>query len=75
MFPMKSCSTWRTSVAMRGLGIIAQAGREDLMFQFMIALERQFPQRQVPTRLFAEGGEEIDGFKDGKSEAVETSKI
>ncbi|KAH6714418.1 amidase signature domain-containing protein [Leptodontidium sp. MPI-SDFR-AT-0119] len=34
-----------------GLGIMAQAGREDLMFQFMSAFEAHFPPRVVPPRL------------------------
>ena len=34
-----------------GLGIIAQAGREDLMFQFMSAFEDMSPRRCIPTSL------------------------
>ncbi|KAJ5703975.1 hypothetical protein N7493_011113 [Penicillium malachiteum] len=34
-----------------GLGIMAQAGREDLMFQFMSAFEAHFPPRVVPSRV------------------------
>ncbi|KAL7952055.1 amidase signature domain-containing protein [Trichoderma barbatum] len=34
-----------------GLGNMAQAGREDLMFQFMSAFEAHFPPRAVPSRL------------------------
>lgn len=33
------------------LGIMAQAGREDLMFRFMSAFERHFPPRPLPMRL------------------------
>ena len=32
-----------------GLGLVAQAGREDLMFQFMSAFEAVFPKRANPT--------------------------
>lgn len=59
-----------------GLGIIAQAGREDLMFQFMSAFERHFPPRPVPSRLFAEGGDEAHGGNDeAEPAAAETSKM
>lgn len=34
-----------------GLGIMAQTGREDLMFQFMSAFEAHFPPRAVPSRV------------------------
>ncbi|KAL6791503.1 amidase signature enzyme [Trichoderma sp. SZMC 28013] len=34
-----------------GLGIMAQTGREDLMFQFMSAFEAHCPQRAVPSRV------------------------
>ncbi|KAJ8125494.1 hypothetical protein O1611_g8145 [Lasiodiplodia mahajangana] len=34
-----------------GLGIMAQAGREDLMFQFMSAFEAHFPSRALPSRV------------------------
>ncbi|KAM6480862.1 amidase signature enzyme [Trichoderma sp. SZMC 28011] len=34
-----------------GLGIMAQTGREDLMFQFMSAFEAHFPSRAVPSRV------------------------
>ncbi|KAJ5919128.1 amidase signature enzyme [Penicillium verhagenii] len=34
-----------------GLGIMAQAGREDLMFQFMSAFEDHFPPRVLPSRV------------------------
>ncbi|KAL8741179.1 MAG: hypothetical protein Q9190_006184 [Brigantiaea leucoxantha] len=34
-----------------GLGLIAQAGREDLMFQFMSAYEANFPPRSIPNAL------------------------
>ena len=37
-----------------GLGIIAQAGREDLMFQFMSAFEAMSPARCIPTLLLQE---------------------
>lgn len=32
-----------------GLGLVAQAGREDLMFQFMSAFEASFPKRGIPS--------------------------
>lgn len=32
-----------------GLGLVAQGGREDLMFQFMIAFEANFPERGLPS--------------------------
>ena len=38
-----------------GLGIMAQAGREDLMFQFMSAFEAHFPPRDVPSRVRDDG--------------------
>ncbi|KID81235.1 LysM domain-containing protein [Metarhizium guizhouense ARSEF 977] len=34
-----------------GLGVMAQAGREDLMFQFLSAFEAHFPPRVVPPRV------------------------
>ncbi|KAL6810507.1 amidase signature enzyme [Trichoderma camerunense] len=34
-----------------GLGIMAQTGREDLMFQFMSAFEAHFPPRTIPSRV------------------------
>ncbi|KAJ5100375.1 amidase signature enzyme [Penicillium angulare] len=34
-----------------GLGIMAQSGREDLMFQFMSAFEAHFPPRALPFRV------------------------
>ena len=36
-----------------GLGLIAQANREDLLFQFMSAFEAVFPKRKVPPTLAA----------------------
>jgi amidase len=38
-----------------GLGIMAQAGREDLMFQFMSAFEAHFPPRVLPFRVYDDG--------------------
>ena len=38
-----------------GLGIMAQAGREDLMFQFMSAFEAHFPLRDLPSRVHNNG--------------------
>ncbi|RWA05000.1 hypothetical protein EKO27_g10101 [Xylaria grammica] len=38
-----------------GLGIMAQAGREDLMFQFMSAFEAHFPSRVLPIRVHDNG--------------------
>ncbi|KAK0099948.1 hypothetical protein ONS96_007893 [Cadophora gregata f. sp. sojae] len=38
-----------------GLGIMAQAGREDLIFQFMSAFEAHFPPRALPSRVQDEG--------------------
>ena len=32
-----------------GLGLVAQGGREDLMFQFMSAFEANFPERGLPS--------------------------
>lgn len=40
-----------------GLGLIAKAGREDLMFQFMSAFEATFPQRRIPNLLL----KDVDG--------------
>lgn len=34
-----------------GIGIMAQAGAEDLMFQFMSAFEATFPVRPLPSRV------------------------
>lgn len=34
-----------------GLGIMARAGREDLIFQFMSAFEAHFPPRVLPSRV------------------------
>lgn len=34
-----------------GLGIMAKAGSEHLMFQFMSAFEAHFPPRVLPTRV------------------------
>lgn len=36
-----------------GLAIMAQAGREDLLFRFMSAYEAVFPKRSVPPALQA----------------------
>lgn len=36
-----------------GLGVIALAHREDLIFQFMSAFEAAFPKRKVPPALAA----------------------
>ena len=47
------------------MGIIAQAGREDLMFQFMSAWEAVFPPRHIPARLLEY--EESENDKDGSS--------
>lgn len=38
-----------------GLGIMAQAGNENLMFQFMSAFEAHFPPRVVPSRVQDDG--------------------
>ena len=37
-----------------GLGLIAKAGREDLIFQFMSAYEATFPKRPIPELLVNE---------------------
>lgn len=37
-----------------GLGVIAQAGREDLLFQFMSAFEALFPPRPIPWAFVSE---------------------
>lgn len=34
-----------------GLGVMARAGREDLILQFMSAFEAEFPKRKVPPAL------------------------
>ncbi|KAI0505485.1 amidase signature enzyme [Xylaria bambusicola] len=38
-----------------GLGIMAQAGKEDLMFQFISAFEAHFPSRVLPLRVYDNG--------------------
>jgi amidase len=55
------------------LGIIAQAGREDLMFQFMSAFERIFPKRQIPKRLL--DAESLRNGRDAEAGASETSMM
>ena len=34
-----------------GLAIMAKAGREDLLFQFLSAFEENFPRREIPPQL------------------------
>jgi len=41
-----------------GMGIMAQSGKEGLMFQFMSAMEAHFPPREIPKRLLAQQPDE-----------------